>query len=287
MTSRKTTTISIASRPTCGYPGCDQPAAQPGGPGRPPEYCAGRGHTRASAWKERRRLNAEKNGTTISAADDASPVTMAKVGGAELLRSLRAEADRISALDVVAVDPRSRGLVFFREPCDLGRGGEPDGLPVACEVDERPEGMAAARRRQRGKSTALRRCRSELGVGGPGAADLDEHPLGTPARHQVDHRVVPADRAVDVHHAAASLAERGVGGTFCHVLGLLRVVHFSRSPSPSITCAGGSRPAGLAEEFSGPGDRDVPLVDAGMVQRRAGVVKQVFRFPIAGRGSSP
>ena len=54
--------------------------------------------TRASAWKERRRVNAEKNGTTISAADDASPVTMAKVGGAELLRSLRAEAERIAAL---------------------------------------------------------------------------------------------------------------------------------------------------------------------------------------------
>lgn len=54
--------------------------------------------TPASAWKERRRLAAEKNGTTVSAADDASPVTMAKVGGAELLRSLRAEADRIAAL---------------------------------------------------------------------------------------------------------------------------------------------------------------------------------------------
>lgn len=97
MTSKKTT-VSTAARPTCNYPGCDQPAAQPEGPGRPREYCAGRGHTRTSAWKERRRLNAEKNGTTISAADDASPVTMAKVGGAELLRSLRAEADRISAL---------------------------------------------------------------------------------------------------------------------------------------------------------------------------------------------
>ena len=90
-----TTTIA---RTTCKYPGCEQPAAPATGTGRPPEYCAGRGHTRASAWKERRRLAAEKNGTTISAADDASPVTMAKVGGAELLRSLRAEADRITAL---------------------------------------------------------------------------------------------------------------------------------------------------------------------------------------------
>jgi chromosome segregation ATPase len=98
MTSKKTATADTTARPTCNYPGCDQPAAQPEGPGRPPEYCAGRGHTRASAWKERRRLAAEKNGTTISAADDASPVTMAKVGGAELLRSLRTEADRIAAL---------------------------------------------------------------------------------------------------------------------------------------------------------------------------------------------
>ena len=97
MTS-KTATVKTASRPTCKYPGCGQPAAPPEHPGRPPEYCAGRGHTRVSAWRERRRLAAEKNGTTISAADDASPVTMAKMTGAELLRSLRAEADRISAL---------------------------------------------------------------------------------------------------------------------------------------------------------------------------------------------
>ncbi len=98
MTSKKTTATSSTARSACKFPGCDQPAAPADNPGRPPEYCAGRGHTRASAWKERRRLNAEKNGVTISAADDASPVTMAKVGGAELLRSLRAEADRISAL---------------------------------------------------------------------------------------------------------------------------------------------------------------------------------------------
>jgi chromosome segregation ATPase len=97
MTTKKTTAAPV-SRPVCKFPGCEQPAAPAEGTGRPPEYCAGRGHTRASAWKERRRLAAEKNGTTISAADDASPVTMAKVGGAELLRSLRAEADRISAL---------------------------------------------------------------------------------------------------------------------------------------------------------------------------------------------
>ena len=98
MTSKKTTAGSTTARPTCNYPGCDQLAAPAEHPGRPPEYCAGRGHTRASAWKERRRMAAEKNGTTISVADDANPVTMAKVSGAELLRSLRTEADRIAAL---------------------------------------------------------------------------------------------------------------------------------------------------------------------------------------------
>ncbi len=95
MTSQNTTT---AARPGCKYPGCGQPAAPAGGTGRPPEYCAGRGHTRVSAWRERRRLAAEKAGTTISPAEDANPVTMAKVTGAELLRSLRAEADRVAAL---------------------------------------------------------------------------------------------------------------------------------------------------------------------------------------------
>jgi hypothetical protein len=90
-----TTTIT---RTTCKYPGCGQSAAPAAGTGRPPEYCAGRGHTRVSAWRERRRLTAEQSGTTISPAEDGTPLTTARMTGAELLRSLRAEADRITAL---------------------------------------------------------------------------------------------------------------------------------------------------------------------------------------------
>ena len=90
-----TTTIT---RTTCKYPGCGQSAAPAAGTGRPPEYCAGRGHTRVSAWRERRRLTAERAGTTISPAEDGTPLTTARMTGAELLRSLRAEADRITAL---------------------------------------------------------------------------------------------------------------------------------------------------------------------------------------------
>lgn len=90
-----TTTVA---RETCKYPGCGQPAVPASGADRPPEYCAGRGHIRVSAWRERRRLAAEQAGTTISPAEDGNPLTTAKMTGTELLRSLRAEADRIAAL---------------------------------------------------------------------------------------------------------------------------------------------------------------------------------------------
>src|SRR5580698_3942641 len=86
---------TTTTRNPCKYPSCDQPAAKPSGPGRPPEYCEGRGHTKVTAWRERRRLAA---GTTASPADTDTPVTMAKVTGAELLRLLRAEADRVAGI---------------------------------------------------------------------------------------------------------------------------------------------------------------------------------------------
>ena len=90
-----TTTVA---RTACKYPGCEQPAAPAAGIGRPLEYCAGRGHTRVSAWRERRRLAAGQAGTTISPAEDGNPLTTARMTGVELLRSLRAGADRITAL---------------------------------------------------------------------------------------------------------------------------------------------------------------------------------------------
>src|SRR5580698_1533575 len=83
---------TTTTRNPCKYPSCDQPAAKPSGPGRPPEYCEGRGHTKVSAWRERRRLA----DAAASLPDTDTPVTMARVTGAELLRLLRAEADRVS-----------------------------------------------------------------------------------------------------------------------------------------------------------------------------------------------
>jgi len=83
---------------TCRFPGCDRIVARATGPGRPPEYCEGRGHTKVTAWRERRRLAAADAGTATGAADTDNPVTMARVTGAELLRLLRAEADRVAGI---------------------------------------------------------------------------------------------------------------------------------------------------------------------------------------------
>lgn len=93
-----------AARAMCKHPGCTEPAAPAAGPGRPPEYCQGRGHTRVSAWRERRRLAAAQAGMIASLADADTPVTMARVTGAELLRQLRSEAERISGITARLVE---------------------------------------------------------------------------------------------------------------------------------------------------------------------------------------
>src|ERR1039458_7824275 len=96
MTSGNPTPTTV--RNMCKHPGCGESAAPSTGPGRPPECCEGRGHTKVTAWRERRRLAAAEAGTTISPADTGNPVTMARVTGAELLRALRVEADRVSGI---------------------------------------------------------------------------------------------------------------------------------------------------------------------------------------------
>src|ERR1039457_2018675 len=55
---------TATSRNMCKHPGCTEPAAKAAGPGRPPEYCEGRGHTKVTAWRERRRPAAGEAGAT-------------------------------------------------------------------------------------------------------------------------------------------------------------------------------------------------------------------------------
>ena len=91
------TTTTIV-RQTCRYPAAGSPPPQRPGPAGRRSTAPGAATPACRAWRERRRLAAEQAGTTISPAEDGSPLTTAKVTGAELLRSLRAEADRITAL---------------------------------------------------------------------------------------------------------------------------------------------------------------------------------------------
>ena len=92
-------TEQAATVTTCRYPNCEQaPARASGQPGRPPEYCDNAAHNRVSAWRERRRMDAEQHGTAVTDADAAQPVTMARVTVGEQLRALAAETTTISGI---------------------------------------------------------------------------------------------------------------------------------------------------------------------------------------------
>lgn len=64
------------ARRMCRFPGCQRPAMEAeADTGRPPEYCDDPKHTRAAAWRARRRLAAVDEGFT---ADEARPVDAAR-----------------------------------------------------------------------------------------------------------------------------------------------------------------------------------------------------------------
>ncbi len=84
-------TSQPASAVTCKFPCCENaPEAATAKPGRPPEYCA------VTAWRERKRLADAERGVTTTDADTEQPVTMARVHGAEILREMRALADKLT-----------------------------------------------------------------------------------------------------------------------------------------------------------------------------------------------
>src|SRR5512144_1816814 len=95
----------------CRFPGCEEPPEPPGaGAGRRPGFCADPGHTKASAFRERRRLAAE----AAAAAAPQTPVTLAAVTAEvtlsraeQLAADLRAEMDRLVAALGQVTDPAS------------------------------------------------------------------------------------------------------------------------------------------------------------------------------------
>ena len=84
----------------CKFPGCDNDAATSSGKGRRPEYCTDPTHTAVNAWRERQRLDAVARGEAGAGAEtpaSETPVTMARISGAELLRQVRTEGGKFAA----------------------------------------------------------------------------------------------------------------------------------------------------------------------------------------------
>src|SRR6266700_6584458 len=82
----------------CRFPGCENAPVAASRPGRPPEYCGEPSHNRVSAWRERRRLAAEEPGEEPGEIGMDQPVTMARVSGAELLREMNVQAERLTGI---------------------------------------------------------------------------------------------------------------------------------------------------------------------------------------------
>jgi colicin import membrane protein len=207
MASGNTTT----ARNTCKHPGCTEPAAPATGPGRPPEYCEGRGHTKVTAWRERRRLAAAQAGTTVSPADTGNPVTMARVTGAELLRMLRAEADRVSgiadrlreAVETVTDPTAAEAEVEAVRAAAEQRAAQTD--QWRAEADAAAEEMAA-------EMTAAQ-ARADQAEAARAAAEADRDTAAEAARQDAAARIAAAeaDRDAAIEQARAEASQQVSG----------------------------------------------------------------------------
>ena len=215
MVSDNTTPAKV--RNTCKHPGCTAPAALAAGPGRPPEYCEGRGHTKVTAWRERRRLAAAAAGNAASPADSDTPVTMARVTGAELLRLLRAEANRVSDIAArlreaveTATDPTAaEAEVEAVRAAAEQRAADAEARAAAAErraaeADQwRAEADAAAE--EMATQLAAAQTRAEQAEAARTAADIDRDTAVQAARADAAARITAAeaDRDAAISQARA------------------------------------------------------------------------------------
>ena len=217
-------TTTSTARATCKYPGCSEPAAPAAGPGRPPEYCEGRGHTQVTAWRERRRLAAARAGTAASPADTDTPVTMAKVTGAELLRLLRAEADRVAdiadrlreAVDTVTDPTAAEAEVEAVRAAAEQRAAAAEARAAAAEqraaeADQwRADADAAAE--EMAAQLAAAQARADQAEAARAAAEADRDAAVEAARAEADARIAAAETERDAAIAQARAdADQRVG----------------------------------------------------------------------------
>jgi len=78
---------------TCKFPGCARPAAEAGGPGRPPEYCDDPEHTALRSWRAR---HAERRPGAVVPDDLGRPVTMAAATAGKLREDLARTVEQLA-----------------------------------------------------------------------------------------------------------------------------------------------------------------------------------------------
>jgi colicin import membrane protein len=135
---------------TCRYPGCTRPPARPeAGTGRPPEYCDDPEHTRAAAWRERRRLD-QQAGPGRPSPVPARPVDAARQRASEIRGQV---AGMIEHLEVQLAELAEQ----------LRTAGDPDAAEVQLETvaTEAAEQVAAANVRASRAEVAQRKAESE------------------------------------------------------------------------------------------------------------------------------
>jgi len=211
-------TTPATARNMCKHPDCGEPAAPATGPGRPPEYCAGRGHTKVTAWRERRRL-AARAGTTASPAETGNSVTMARATGAELLR---AEADRVSgiadrlieAVETVTDPTAAEAEVEAVRAAAEQRAAAAEARAAAAEQRaaeaEQWRGEADAAAEEMAAQLAAAQARADQAEAARGAAEVDRDVAIGQARQEAVTRTVAAeaDRDAGIARARAAASQQ-------------------------------------------------------------------------------
>ena len=135
---------------TCHYPGCDRPVAPADAvTGRPPEYCDDPEHSRASAWRARKREEAQPAGRK-AIASEARPVDAARTRASEITGQVTGMVEHLTL---------QLGALLG----ELRTTGDPDAAEAQIEsvTADAAERVAAAEARASRSDAERRRVRAE------------------------------------------------------------------------------------------------------------------------------
>src|SRR5680860_413999 len=156
-----TESVETAQR-TCRFPGCERLVApSEGGTGRPPEDCDDPGHTRAAAWRARRRLAQETAGRRVE--DEERPVDAARQRASELRGQVAGMVEHLGQQLTALVD-------------ELRTVADPDAAEAQIEsvTTDAAEQVAAAAARASRAEQGQRRAEAERAEADAAAVEASE-----------------------------------------------------------------------------------------------------------------